>query len=78
MDSARTEQRLCRDGEVEGKGVGQRGDSFRKGVMHEGTRAVFHSKRKKQHRHPSRPRKYPYPEYPSIQQATEKWGKWGK
>ena len=29
-------------------------------------------------RHTDRPRKYPYPEYPSIQQATEKWEKWGK
>ena len=23
-------------------------------------------------------RKYPYPEYPSIQQAMEKWRKWGE
>ena len=25
-----------------------------------------------------KPRKHPYPQYPSIQQATEKWNKWEK
>ena len=32
----------------------------------------------KEQQHRFRPRKYPYPEYPSIQQASEKWGKMGK